>query len=925
MDDVRNKNTKEENKFVDKSDVKVVSLEEEMKGSYLAYAMSVIVSRALPDVRDGLKPVHRRILFAMNEAGNDYNKPYRKSARVVGDVMGKYHPHGDSAIYETMVRLAQDFNLRMPLIDGQGNFGSMDGDQAAAPRYTEARLSKCSSELLGDIDKGTVDFQPNYDDTLLEPIVLPAKFPNLLVNGCNGIAVGMATYIPTHNLGEVIDACCALIDNPELTIDDLIAIIPGPDFPTGGTIFGRGGIYQAYKTGRGSTIVRSKSHLEDMRGSRQAIVITEVPYQVNKARMIEKIADLVKEKIISDISNIRDESDRDGVRVVIELKKDAVPDVVLNQLYRFSQVQNSLSFNMLALVYGRPEQLSLKQILEYFIDFRFEVITKRIRFELKKSRERAQVLMGFAVTLANLDEIILLIRQASDRASAKRELLIRNWKAEDVVPLLTLVDDPNEPELGYYKLNAYQADAILDLKLHRLTGLERKKINDELEEISRSIAKFIDLLGSKIKILEIVKNEMLEVKEKYSTPRKTVIEDGSADCQDEDLIQREDMVVTVSLEGYIKRVPLDTYKSQRRGGRGRSGMATKEEDNVNDIIVANTHNNILFFSTLGQVYSIKTYQLPLGSPQSKGRAMVNLFPLNDNEKISTVLVIPDDESNENKCLVFATSFGNIRRNRISDFAKIASNGKKAMKLDKGELLINVKMAQEDDDVFLSTANGMANRFSVKEIRIFSGRDSNGVRAIKLTKDDQVINMSILTSQNISQAERELYYKISTKKRNSEGLLFDSDDKTELEEREEEEDKLIESEDPDTNIIENLPETRYNELELNEQFVLTVTEKGFGKRTSAYAYRTTRRYTQGVSNIVMNKRNGSVVASFPVKEDDDIIMVTDAGRLIRCPIKQIRVTRRVVQGVIIFRVDDDEKVVAVSRVPNDEDELDKMIL
>ncbi|MDR1907475.1 MAG: DNA gyrase subunit A [Holosporales bacterium] len=893
--------------FSQTSDVKVVSLEDEMKGSYLDYAMSVIVSRALPDVRDGLKPVHRRILFAMNEIGNDYNKPRRKSANVVGEVMGKYHPHGDSAIYDAMVRLAQDFNMGIPLVDGQGNFGSMDGDPAAAPRYTEARLSRISRELLDDIDRDTVDFQPNYDDTKKEPTVLPAKFPNLLVNGTNGIAVGMATYIPTHNLGEVIDACCALIDNPDLSVEELIKYIPGPDFPTGAMIMGRGGIYKAYQTGRGSIMVRSKTHTEDIRGGRESIVITEIPFQVNKARMVERIADLVKDKIITDISNIRDESDREGVRVVVELKKDAVADVVLNQLYRFSPVQTSISFNMLALVYGRPEQLSLKSILSAFLAFREDVVLRRTRFELANARERAHVLMGFATALANLDEVILLIRSAPDRAVAKQQLLDRKWNAEDIVPLLSLVDDLNDPEQGYYKLSIPQADAILELRLHRLTGLERQKIHDELSELSNTIAHLLGLLNSREKILDVIRGELSDVKSKYARPRRTVIENSAAECEDEDLIQREDMVVTVSLEGFIKRVPLDTYRSQKRGGRGRAGMSTKEEDVVNDIIVANTHNNILFFSTLGKVYSLKTYQLPLGAPQSKGRAMVNLFPLSENEKISTVLIVPDDEDNSDKCLIFATSLGNARRNKLSDFARIASNGKKAMRLDEGELLIGVMMASETDDVFISTAGGMANRFPVTSIRVFSGRDSNGVRAIRLDDGDVVTNLSIISSNSISAEEREAYYRLSSKLKaenapEPDGLpdLFDMGDKDEL---------------------APISDKRYAELAQKEQFILTVTENGFGKRTSAYAYRTTNRGTKGVANIVMNKRNGNVVSSFPVKESDDVMLVTNLGQLIRCPVKDIRITRRTAQGVIIFKVGENEKVVAVSRVANDASEFD----
>lgn len=885
-----------DNENTPSSDVKIVSIEQEMKGAYLDYAMSVIVSRALPDVRDGLKPVHRRILYAMNETGNSWNRPYRKSARVVGEVMGKYHPHGDSAIYDTMVRLAQDFSLRMTLVDGQGNFGSMDGDEAAAPRYTEARLTQCAHELLEDLDKDTVDFQPNYDDTLQEPQVLPAKFPNLLVNGSNGIAVGMATYIPTHNLGEVIDACCAMIDNPDITTEELMQVLPGPDFPTGGTIIGRGGILQAYRTGRGSTIIRSKSHIEEGRSGRETIVITEIPFQVNKAKMVEKIAELVRDKIITDISAIRDESDRDGVRVVVELKKDAVADVVLNQLYRFSPVQTSLSFNMLALVYGRPEQLSLKRILEAFVKFREEVVMRRIRFELARARDRAHILLGFAVALANLDAIIQLIRGASDRPTAKQELIARAWQADEVVPLLELVDDPNDMSGNMYHLTPVQADAILDLKLHRLTGLERQKIHDELRALSDAIVSFIDLLGSRQKILDMIKEEMRDLKSKYASPRRTVIEDGSADFEDEDLLTREDMVVTVSMEGYIKRVPLATYRSQRRGGRGRSGMTTKDEDVVNDVIVANTHHDILFFSTFGQVYSLRVYQLPIGNPQSRGRAMVNLLPLSEGERISTVLVLPDHMDHTDQYLIFVTSHGNVRRNKISDFARIASNGKRAMRLEDGEELIGVKLAQEDDDVLLATVQGMSNRFSVQEVRVFSGRDSNGVKAIKLKPNDTVINVSILKNQDITQEERESYYKQFMQMRNEQQDTDGGDD-----------------DDEETIPVQAIEPERFKELAEQEQFIFTITENGYGRRTSAYAYRTTRRHTQGVVNIITNARNGNVVASFPVKEDDEIILVTDKGRLMRCPVKDIRITKRVVQGVIIFRVDADEKVVAASRI------------
>ena len=891
---------------VNSREIRPVPIEEEMKSSYLDYAMSVIVSRALPDVRDGLKPVHRRILYAMKDAGNDYNRPYRKSARVVGDVMGKYHPHGNAPIYEAMVRMTQDFSLRLPLIDGQGNFGSMDGDPAAAERYTEARLARSAHDLLEDIDKNTVDFQTNYDDTLQEPKVLPARFPNLLVNGTSGIAVGMATYIPTHNLGEVVDACIALIKNPEISLPELMNIIPGPDFPTGGTIMGRHGIMEAFRTGRGGMMVRGKTSIEKMKGDREAIVVHEIPFQVNKAKMVEKIADLVKEKIIEGISDLRDESDRDGVRVVIELKRDAVADVVLNQLYRYSPLQTSISFNMLALVHGRPEQLSLKRILEEFLSFREEVILRRTRFELAKSREKAHTLLGFAVAVANIDPIIALIRAAADRQQAKEELMACAWDASVIGPLLALVDEVAEQDK--YKLSEIQANAILDLRLHRLTSLERDKIKNDLEEVVAQIQEFLSILASRQRVLDIMETELVEIRERFATPRRTDIEDGDSTLDVEDLIQREDMVITVSVGGYIKRVPLSTYRAQKRGGRGRSGMTTKEEDVVQDVIVANTHSRVMFFSTLGKVYQLKVYRLPLGTPTAKGRAMVNLLPLAPGETISTVLVMPD-EVNEGittePFFMFATSLGNVRRNRLSDFENIPSNGKRAMKLDEGEDLISVMLCTETQDVLLSTQNGLTNRFNATDVRIFAGRDSNGVRGIRLQGKDRVIAMAILDQGRLDMAERDAYLRQAAKLRQSQG----------------EEDGAPDMEESTSEIIQLTPE-RFQELHAQEQFILTITENGYGKRSSAFEYRTTNRGSQGFTSIVVNKRNGGVVASFPALGDDHIMLVTDQGRLIRCPIHDVRITRRSAQGVIIFRVDEGEKVVSVSRIPaGDEEEGD----
>ncbi|MBI1954037.1 MAG: DNA gyrase subunit A [Proteobacteria bacterium] len=880
-------------------DIKPIAIEEEMKRSYLDYAMSVIVARALPDVRDGLKPVHRRILYGMKEAGNDYNRPYRKSARVVGDVMGKYHPHGDSAIYDAMVRMAQEFSLRLPLIDGQGNFGSMDGDPPAAMRYTEARLSRPAHELLEDIDKETVHFQPNYDDSTTEPVVLPARFPNLLINGGNGIAVGMATNIPTHNLGEVIEACCALISHPDLTLNDLMNYIPGPDFPTGGLILGRNGIYEAYRTGRGSIIIRGKHHIEQGKADRQSIIITEIPYQVNKARMIERMAEMAKEKIIEGIADLRDESDRDGVRVVIELKKDAVADVVLNQLYKHTPLQNSFGINMLALLHGRPEQLNLKQILQAFLDFREEIITKRTRFELSKAREKAHLLVGLAIAVANIDPIIVLIRTSPDRLSAKEKLLAQSWPAKTVAPLIAIVDITEQgiSENGTYTLSEAQANAILDLRLHRLTGLEREKIAQDLQDIAHTIQDLVSLLSDREKILALMLKELQDIKQLFSTPRRTSIEDTYSDVDIEDLIQKEDMVVTVSMEGYIKRVPLATYRAQKRGGKGRSAMATKEEDVVNDVFVANTHSTVLFFSSLGKVYQLKVYSLPMGAPQAKGRPMVNLLPLAEKETITTVMMLPEEQEIwEQLDIVFATSLGHVRRNRLSDFVNIRGGGKIAMKLDEGEKLVAVKTCNDLEDILLSTQKGKCIRFSVNEIRVFAGRDSNGVRGIKLSKDDEVIAMAILKQAHFTTEERDQYLKQASKIRQ--------------EETDSEENSLTEN--------QLLPE-RFQALSLQEEFILTITENGYGKRSSSYEYRTTGRGGVGIDSIIVNQRNGGVVGSFPIHHNDQIILVSNQGQMIRCPVKDIRLAGRRTQGVIIFRLSENEKVVAVSRIPAGEEE------
>jgi DNA gyrase subunit A len=876
-----------------------IYIEDEMKNSFLDYAMSVIVSRALPDVRDGLKPVHRRILYLMNESGYDYNKAHRKSASIVGMVVAKYHPHGTEAVYETMVRMAQNFAMRLPLIDGQGNFGSMDGDPAAHMRYTEARLSKPAHYLLEDIDKETVEFRPNYDSTTEEPLVLPTRIPNLLINGVGGIAVGMATNIPSHNLGEVIDGCCALIDNPDLTIEELMTYIPGPDFPTGGMIMGRRGIHSAFKTGRGSIMIRGRSHIETISKDREAIIITEIPYQVNKAKMIERMAELVRDKELDGISNLRDESDMEGLRVVIELKKDAVADVILNRLYMMTPLQTSFAVNMLAINAGRPQQMGLKDILECFLEFREEVITKRTRFELKKARDRSHVLVGLALAVANLDEMIDLIRGAPDPQTAKEGILSRAWKVYDVEPLIKLIDEPGYPITdGTYKMSEVQAKAILDLRLHRLTGLEREKIAAELNDIVGEIKEYLFILANRGKRLEIMRTELLEIKENFANPRRTSIEEGESNADEEDLIQREDMVVTVSLGGYIKRVPSSTYRAQKRGGKGRSGMATREEDAVSEVFVANTHTQVLFFTTTGRVFGMKVYKLPLGTPQARGKAIVNLLPLGDGETISTIMPMPDNEADWEKMhIMFATSTGSVRRNALSDFTNIRTNGKIAMKLDEGERLIAVKSCDEESDVFLTTHDGRCIRFPVTGIREFKSRASTGVRGIKLAKGDEVVSMTILREVEFTIEERDAYLKQASKLRRQEG--------------EEEEEN---NHNGDT--IQLTPE-RYEAMAALEDFILTVSERGFGKRSSAYDYRCSNRGGQGIAAMGVTDKTGKLVDSFPVKDEDHIMLVTNTGKLIRCPVHDIRIAGRRTQGVTLFRVAEGEIVVSMARLEEDE--------
>ncbi|WP_244303540.1 DNA gyrase subunit A [Roseibium sediminis] len=873
-----------------------------MKSSYLDYAMSVIVSRALPDVRDGLKPVHRRILYSMHENGYEWNKPYRKSARVVGDVMGKYHPHGDSAIYDALVRMAQDFSLRLPLIDGQGNFGSVDGDRAAAMRYTECRLEKVAHKLLDDIDKDTVDFQENYDNSESEPVVLPAKFPNLLVNGAGGIAVGMATNIPPHNLGEVIDAAIALMENPAMTIAELMDIVPGPDFPTGGIILGRSGIRSAFETGRGSIVMRGKVEVEEIRKDRNALIVSEIPYQVNKSTMIEKIAEAVRDKRIEGISDIRDESDRSGMRVVIELKRDAVPDVVLNQLFRYSQLQTSFGANIVALNGGKPEQMNIQDVLKAFVSFREEVVQRRTKFLLKKARDRAHILVGLGIAVANIDEVIHLIRTAPDPSTARAQLMERDWPARDIEPLIRLIDDPRHmvQEDGTYKLSEEQARAILDLRLQRLTALGRDEIADELSKIGAEISDFLDILRSRARIQEIIRTEMLEIKEEFATPRKTEIVDGGADFDDEDLIQREDMVVTVSHGGYIKRVPLATYRAQRRGGKGRSGMATKDEDFVTRLFVANTHTPVLFFSSRGICYKMKVWRLPLGGPTSRGKALINMLPLEQGEQISSIMPLPEDEDSwANLDVMFSTVRGTVRRNKLSDFTQINRNGKIAMKLEDGDGIVGVDTCSEHDDVMLTTAAGQCIRFPVDDVRVFAGRNSVGVRGIRLADGDKIISMQILHHIDVSAEERAAYLKYSR------AMRGEADDA---------------STDEEGVTAGELSQERYAEMSAAEQIILTISENGYGKRTSSFEYRVTGRGGKGITAMAVNDRNGHLISSFPVDESDQIMLVTDGGQLIRCPVDGIRIAGRATQGVIVFKTADDENVVAVERISEvDEDE------
>ncbi len=880
-----------------------VSITEEMKTSYLDYAMSVIVSRAIPDLRDGLKPVHRRILYAMHESNNGHDKPYRKSARPVGDVMGKYHPHGDSAIYDALVRMAQDFSMSLPLLDGQGNFGSMDGDNAAAMRYTEVRMDKPAAYLLADIDKETVDFQDNYDGKDREPTVLPARFPNMLVNGAGGIAVGMATNIPPHNLGEVVDATLALIEEPDLSSEQLIEYVPGPDFPTGGIMLGRSGARKAYLEGRGSVIIRAKTRVEEIRKDRWAIVIDEIPYQVNKATMIERIAEAAREKRIEGIAHVQDESDRNGVRVVVELKRDATAEVVLNQLFRFTPMQTSFGCNMLALNGGRPEQLTLRKFLTAFIDFREDVVARRTAHLLRKARERSHILCGLAVAVTNIDEIVATIRSSADAGEARERLMTRRWPAAEILPYIKLIDDPTHTanEDGTYNLSEAQARAILELRLQRLTQIGVKEVTDELEELAGKIREYLEILGSRDRIMGIISDELREVRELFAVPRRTEIVDWSGDMEDEDLIEREDMVVTVTQSGYIKRTPLADFRAQKRGGKGLSGMSTKDDDVVTTLFVANTHTQLLFFTTEGMVYKLKTWRLPQGGRTSKGKAIVNILPIPTGVSIAAIMPVDRDESDwDDLQIVFATTAGDVRRNALSDFTNVMRNGKIAMDLPEGVELVNARIASEEDDVMLVTDSGRAIRFPTTAVRVFKGRKSTGVRGIRLNNGDRVVSMAVIRHFEADPAERAAYLKM---RRAVAGLADDAE---------------IED-DEDATAPGSITQERYAEMSAAENLILTITAKGAGKLSSSHDYPVRGRGGQGVQAIDKAMRGGAIVASFPVEMDDQIMLATSKGQSIRVPVDGISFRSRSAGGVKVFNTGADEEVVSVAWIADQGDE------
>jgi DNA gyrase subunit A len=879
-----------------------IDIVDEMKTSYLDYAMSVIVSRALPDVRDGLKPVHRRILWTSHENGFVSTKAYRKSARIVGDTMGKYHPHGDSAIYDALARMTQDWSMRLPLLDGQGNFGSMDPDPPASMRYTEVRLAKVADSLLADIEKDTVDFTPNYDGSEHEPQVLPARFPNLLVNGAGGIAVGMATNIPPHNLGEVIDGCLAYMDNPLITIDELIQIIPAPDFPTAPLILGLSGARKAYHEGRGSIIMRARHKVEETRGDRRAIVLTSIPYQVGKSGLVEKLAEAAKDKRIEGVSDIRDESSREGVRVVIELKRDATPEVVLNQIWRNTPAQSSFPANMLAIRGGRPEVLNLKDIIETFVRFREEVITRRTKFELNKARDRAHILLGLVIAVTNLDEVVRIIRGSPNPAAARETLIAREWPMGEIAPYIKLVEaieDIGVADAATYRLSETQVRAILELRLHRLTALGRDDIGGELEGLAVAITEYLSILADRVKLYGVMREEFLEVRQAYATPRVSEIMPAADGIEDEDLIEREDMVVTITLDGYIKRTPLSTFRAQNRGGKGRSGMATKEEDAVATMFVTSTHTPVLFFSTAGKVYRLKVWRLPEGGPTTRGRPVVNLLPaLDKDETIATVLPLPEDEAEWGKLsVVFATAKGNVRRNSMDAFANIPSNGKFAMKFEadddgvpNADRLIGVALLEASDDVLLATRSGKAIRFAGDEVREFTSRTSTGVRGMTLKGDDEVISLSILHRVGATPEEREEYLRFAPWKGEKEGEMADQE--------------------------------RYAVMAEREQFILTVCANGYGKLSSAFEYRRTGRGGQGITNIDNISRNGPVVASFPAVQADQLMLVTDQAKLIRLPLSSLRVIGRGSAGVRLFSVADKEHVVSAVRLAEDTEAVDE---
>jgi len=883
-----------------------ISITQEMKTSYLDYAMSVIVSRAIPDLRDGLKPVHRRILYAMHEVGNSHDKPYRKSARPVGDVMGKYHPHGDSAIYDALVRMAQDFSMSLPLLDGQGNFGSMDGDNAAAMRYTEVRMDKPAAFMLQDIDKDTIDFQDNYDGKDREPTVLPARFPNMLVNGAGGIAVGMATNIPPHNLGEVIDATLALIVDPDLTSEQLIDYVPGPDFPTGGVMLGRTGARKAYLEGRGSVVIRAKTRVEELRKDRYAIIVDEIPYQVNKATMIEKIAEQVRDKKIEGVAHVQDESDRNGVRVVVELKRDATPDVVLNQLYRFTPMQTYFGCNMLALNGGRPEQLTLRRFLTCFIDFREDVVARRTAYLLRKARERSHILCGLAAAVTNVDEVVATIRASADAAEARERLMTRRWPAAEIAEYIQLIDDPTHRmnDDGTYNLSEIQARAILELRLQRLTQIGVKEVTDELKDLALKIREYLDILGSRERIMSIIADELKEVRDLFAVPRRTTIVDWSGDMDDEDLIEREDMVVTVTSGGYIKRTPLADFRAQRRGGKGVSGMQTKEEDVVTTLFVANTHTQLLFFTTEGMVYKLKTWRLPLGGRTAKGKAVVNILPIPTGVSVAAIMPIdaPEEEWADLQ-VVFATTGGDVRRNALSDFTNVKSNGKIAMKLPEGIELVDVRTCSEEDDVMLVTDSGRAIRFAATDVRVFKGRDSTGVRGIRLNGEDRVVSMSVIRHFDASSEERQAYLK---KRRAIAGLADDVDV----------------SDEEDTGVEASITQERYAEMSAAENLLLTITSGGAGKLSSSHDYPVRGRGGMGVTAMDKAMRGGALIASFPVELEDQIMLATSKGQSIRVPVEGISFRSRSAGGVRVFNTGKGETVVSVARIADQGEEDDQ---